>query len=56
MAASSLSWIHTKSLYQLTPASRALLKGVTPEMASTSEWPNGMALLRESPASAQPTL
>lgn len=47
MAASSLSWIHTKSLYKLSPDSQALLKGVTKEMCCTSEWPNGMSLLRE---------
>ena len=29
----ALSWVHTKSLYRLTDASRAVLEGCTPEMA-----------------------
>ena len=52
MAAGGFSWIHTKSLYQLAPESRALLKGVTPSMCRTSEQPNGISALprRASPA------
>lgn len=44
MAATSLSWIHTKSLYRLSDESRALLKGVTEDMCRTSDKPNGVSL------------